>query len=246
MGKLRAVVLAAGRGIRMGGDTPKTLLPIYEGKPLLHFILEGLKREGIDDVLVVTGHRPNEVQDFAVAQWGEDGLSFIRNARFASWGNFHSVRVAIDQSPGMDLLVVNSDVVVTRDVYRRVVATEGDLGIAVEKRFTTDEEDMRVHLEGNRVRAISKHLKKAFSHGEFIGVSLLRPRAAEAFLEIAGEAEWRSDTAVYYEDVYDRMIGRCDVRAAFIEAGHYAEVDKPQDVPVAAAVAATHTADWEQ
>ncbi|HEY7875548.1 MAG TPA: NTP transferase domain-containing protein, partial [Actinomycetota bacterium] len=41
MAKLRAVVLAAGRGTRMGGGTPKTLLPIDGNEPLLHYILEG-------------------------------------------------------------------------------------------------------------------------------------------------------------------------------------------------------------
>ena len=229
----------------MGGNEAKTLIPISDGRPLLHFLLAGFKREGIDDILVVTGHRPNEVQEFVTNAWGEDGVSFVRNARFASWGNFHSVRVAIDQSPGMDLLVVNSDVVVTPDVYRRVVTGEGDLVIAVEKKFTTDEEDMRVHLDRDRVRAISKHLKKAFSHGEFIGVSLLRPRACDVYLEISSRAEWQSDTTIYYEDVYDRMIGRCEVRAAFAEPGRYAEVDTPEDVPVAAAVLAANAESWD-
>ena len=238
-------MLAAGRGIRMGGDTPKTLIPIFEGRSLFDYILSGFKREGIDDVLVVTGHRPNEVQESATRLWGEGELQFVRNARFASWGNFHSLRVAIDQSPGMDLLVVNSDVIVTPDVYRKAVATAGDLILGVEKKFTTDEEDMRVHLDGTRVRAISKHLKKSFSHGEFIGVSLLRTNAAAHYLEIAGEAEWRSDTGIYYEDVYDRMVGRCDVRATLFEPGRYAEVDTPQDVAVAASVIAANPGTWE-
>ncbi|MGH2694695.1 MAG: NTP transferase domain-containing protein, partial [Actinomycetota bacterium] len=58
MAKLRAVVLAAGRGIRMGGEVPKTLLPLEDKPPLLHYILEGLTREGIKDLLVVTGFAP--------------------------------------------------------------------------------------------------------------------------------------------------------------------------------------------
>lgn len=243
MAKLRAVLLAAGRGVRMGGEDPKALIRV-EDRSLAGYTIHGLKREGIDDLLVVTGHRHDRLVEAVTQEWGSEGLTLVRNARFASWGNFHSVRVAIDGSPGMDLLVVNSDIIITPEAYRRVVAGPGDLVIAVEKRYTTDEEDMRVHLDGDRVRGVSKHLKKAFSHGEFLGVSLIRPAAARAYLEVCQEAEWRSDTGLYYEDVYDRMIGRCDVRAALIDPGRYAEVDTPEDLPAAAAVARAHASEW--
>ncbi|HVF54421.1 MAG TPA: NTP transferase domain-containing protein [Actinomycetota bacterium] len=241
---MRAVVLAAGRGVRMGGETPKTLLPVGTNDALLHYILTGLAIAGVDDLLVVTGHRHVEIQDYVTANWKGPEAMYVRNARFASWGNFHSVRVAVDQSPGLDLLIVNSDVVVNPKVYRRVADTRGDLVLAVEKRFTLDNEDMRVRLDGSSVRAVSKHLKKAFSHGEYTGVSLIRPRAAALYLELSTDAEWQGDTTIYYEDIYDRMLGRCDARAALIETGEYAEIDEPEDVFAASNVILAHKDAW--
>src|SRR6187402_2145552 len=103
----------------MGGGTPKTLIPVSDGQgPLLQYILEGLKKAAIDDLLVVTGHRAEEVETFVTDSWGSDDVTFVRNMRYASWGNFHSVRVALDASPASDVLVVNSDIVVHPDVYR--------------------------------------------------------------------------------------------------------------------------------
>ena len=55
MAKVRAVVLAAGRGIRMGGATSKTLIPLGDREPMLHYILAGLHRAAIADLMVVTG-----------------------------------------------------------------------------------------------------------------------------------------------------------------------------------------------
>lgn len=245
MANLRAVVLAAGRGTRMGGETPKTLLPVDGRAPLLHYILEGLHAAGIGDLLVVTGHRPAEIQDYVTAHSKIDSVTFLRNMRFASWGNFHTVRVAIDQSPGMDVLVVNSDVIVHPDVYRDTADTHGDLVLAVQRRRVLDAEDMRVQLSGDRVLAIGKDLRMPLSHGEYAGVSLLRPEACRIYSEISTDLEWRADTNRYYEDVYEMMIQHgVDAHAALVPEGAYAEVDTPDDVPAAAAVIDRHPEAW--
>jgi choline kinase len=245
MAKLRAVVLAAGRGTRMGGTTPKTLLPIEDREPLLFYILEGLHSAGVDDLFVVTGHRPEEIQEYVTEHSKIEAVTFARNPRFASWGNFHSVRVALDQSPGMNVLVVNSDVIVHPRVYARVADTKGDLVLAVDNTRRLDEEDMRVELNRDRVLDIGKSLRMAVSHGEYAGVSLLRPAAAAVYNEMSTELEWRALTDLYYEDVYQMMIERAvDTHAALVGAGEYAEVDTPDDVAAAAEVVARNADAW--
>jgi choline kinase len=242
--RVRAAVLAAGRGIRMGGELPKCLIPLGDHEPPLYYILHGLKSSGVDDLIVVTGFRPPDVQEFVGKHWG-DATTFVFNARYASWGNFHSVRMCLDQSPGLDLLVINSDVVVVPDVYKRVIDAPGDLVLAVERRHGLNEEDMRVEVRGNQVRKIGKNLKMALSHGEFDGVSLIRSSAARLYLDYATDLQWRADTGVYYEDVYASMLDIIDCRAAYLTPGEYAEVDVPEDVPAAVSVIERHRDAWE-
>ncbi len=245
MAGVRAVVLAAGRGVRMGGGlVPKTLLPMGDEEPLLSYILRGLRGAGVSDLMVVTGHGKEHLEKYVGEHWTGDDPTFVFNARYASWGNFHSVRVAIDQSPGRDLLVVNSDVVVVPDVYARVASGDGDLVLAVQKKMRLDEEDMRVQLERRAVRAIGKHVPMGLSHGEFAGVSLMRPDAARVYLHAATNNEWASVTGVYYEDVYAAMIPRVRVTAVIVREGEYAEVDEPSNVPDAIEVIATHQGAW--
>ena len=245
MAGVRAVVLAAGRGVRMGGGlVPKTLLPMGDEEPLLSYILRGLHSAGIHDLMIVTGHGRAHIEEYVNEHWRGDKPAFVFNARFASWGNFHSVRVALDQSPGRDVLVVNSDVVVAPDVYARVAGAGGDLVLAVQKRMRLDEEDMRVQLDGRAVRGIGKSLPMGLSHGEFAGVSLLRPDAARAYLSAATDTEWRSLTHIYYEDVYAAMIPVVRVTASLVSEGEYAEVDEPSNVPDAIKVIATHQGAW--
>ncbi|MEA2487869.1 MAG: bifunctional UDP-N-acetylglucosamine pyrophosphorylase / glucosamine-phosphate N-acetyltransferase, partial [Actinomycetota bacterium] len=69
MANVRGVILAAGRGVRMGGETPKTIIPIADHQPLLHYILAGLSRAGLDDLMVITGHRPQDIESFVSEHW---------------------------------------------------------------------------------------------------------------------------------------------------------------------------------
>lgn len=242
MATVRAVVLAAGRGVRMGGRHPKTLLPLEDEEPILAHILSGLGAAGIADLAVVTGFMAEDVQEFVAARAGGMPATFMFNPRYASWGNFHSVRIALDQSPGRPVLVVNSDVVVAPDVYGAVASAAGDLALAVVRRPRLDEEDMRVRLRGERVVGIGKDLRMALSHGEFAGVSLVRPDAARLYAQAATALEWTGGTGAYYEDVYGRILGSVDARAVVVDARDYAEVDNPDDVAAAAAVARRHAA----
>ncbi len=246
MANVRAAVLAAGRGVRMGGAKPKSILTLDDHEPLLFYILEGLKRAGVDDLLVVTGFMPEAVTSFVTEHWGDESVSFVRNTRYASWGNFHSARMALDQSPGFDLMIVNSDIVVHPDVYTRVVETSGDLVLAVEERYGLDVEDMRVRLDNKRVTDIGKDLEMQFSAGEFCGISLLRERAHNAYRDVATAVEWERSSHIYYEDVYKRMLPQVDARAAEVRPGEYAEVDAPEDVKAAIEVIERHRNVFEQ
>jgi dTDP-glucose pyrophosphorylase len=63
---MRAVLLAAGRGQRLAPYTnhiPKPMLRLA-GRPLLQYILHGLRRCGVSQILLVTGYRGAEISAF--------------------------------------------------------------------------------------------------------------------------------------------------------------------------------------
>ncbi len=63
---MKAVILAAGKGVRLLPltlDTPKVLIEI-NGKPFLWYVLENLKKAGITEYGVVANHRIEKVQEF--------------------------------------------------------------------------------------------------------------------------------------------------------------------------------------
>jgi len=59
--KPRAIVLAAGKGERMKSERPKVLLPVL-GRPVLSYVLESAWDAGIGEIVLVVGHRADEVR----------------------------------------------------------------------------------------------------------------------------------------------------------------------------------------
>ena len=67
-----AVIMAAGRGTRMGGDLPKVLFEAA-GKPLVRWVLDALGVAGVTDRIVVVGYRAALVEETLA---GQPGVSF--------------------------------------------------------------------------------------------------------------------------------------------------------------------------
>jgi NDP-sugar pyrophosphorylase family protein len=60
----RAVILAAGRGTRMGemtSDTPKPMLSL-RGRPMLEHVLDNLEAAGFNEFLIVTGYHREKIE----------------------------------------------------------------------------------------------------------------------------------------------------------------------------------------
>src|SRR6202041_924376 len=73
-GPMKAVILAAGKGTRMGEltkDIPKPMLK-SKGKPLLEYIIDGMMTAGVREFFVVTGHRAEVGEEYFGdgSKWG--------------------------------------------------------------------------------------------------------------------------------------------------------------------------------
>ena len=90
-----AVILAASRGRGLEAittDRPKVMLPIA-GKPLLRWLVDGLKKESINDITVVGGYRADAI-DTAVGYRSTRGTE-----RRASWRRWPAPWKASSRTP---------------------------------------------------------------------------------------------------------------------------------------------------
>ncbi len=112
-----AVVLAAGKGTRLAatsGDVPKPLMPVA-GVPVIDRVLDTLAGDGLGKVVVVAGHRSEQVEQ---QLRGRPGVQIAHQD--PPLGTGHALLAARDLLGDTPMLVVWSDVVVEPGTYRLV------------------------------------------------------------------------------------------------------------------------------
>jgi phosphoenolpyruvate phosphomutase len=122
---LSAIVLAASRGHGLEavtGDRPKVMLPIA-GKPLLRWLIDGFKRERIDDITVVGGYRAEAIDP--------SGIKLVLNERHAETGELASLCCAIGAVEG-DTMIAYGDLIFRSYVLRDLVESDADFAIVVD------------------------------------------------------------------------------------------------------------------
>jgi bifunctional UDP-N-acetylglucosamine pyrophosphorylase/glucosamine-1-phosphate N-acetyltransferase/UDP-N-acetylglucosamine pyrophosphorylase len=68
-----AIILAAGKGKRMGTDLPKVLVPVC-GRPMIRYVIDAVRAAGVKRILVVVGYRADLVRRELADQ---SGIEFV-------------------------------------------------------------------------------------------------------------------------------------------------------------------------
>ncbi len=149
----RGVILAAGRGTRLGPLTdsvPKPLLDIG-GTPLLVRILDGLVEAGVVESVVVAGYRADQVRS---ALAGRSGVEIVVQTELN--GTAGAVALARDAVSGRPFVYAWGDILIRPDNYRRIVeaAASADAVIGI-NRVEDPSAGAAVTVDGDwRVRGI--------------------------------------------------------------------------------------------
>ena len=118
---MKAVILAAGKGTRMGDLTqslPKPMLRV-QGKPILHHILEGLLHAGITDTFIVTGWQAGVIEDH-FQDGSQLGLRLAYGRQTVQDGTGKAPELARDFVGPDPFLLTYGDILVRADTYARM------------------------------------------------------------------------------------------------------------------------------
>jgi UDP-N-acetylglucosamine diphosphorylase / glucose-1-phosphate thymidylyltransferase / UDP-N-acetylgalactosamine diphosphorylase / glucosamine-1-phosphate N-acetyltransferase / galactosamine-1-phosphate N-acetyltransferase len=130
----RAVLLAAGRGTRLGALTanfPKPLLEVG-GRPIIVHILEGLARAGIAEVTIVTGHFA-DLLETEIGNGDQAGLRIRYLRQSEPDGTARALALARDHVGAGQFFAGWGDILVLPENYARIVkaARFADIVVAV-------------------------------------------------------------------------------------------------------------------
>jgi len=124
----KAVLLAAGRGIRMRELTVELPKPMIEvrGKPVLQHIVEGLRDAGIREFFIIVGYRADAVQNF----FG-DGSRYKIAIQYATQvvqdGTGRVVDIAQNFADNSAFILSYGDILVDPQNYKSIVDLPDDV-----------------------------------------------------------------------------------------------------------------------
>ena len=243
----KAIILSAGQGSRLGHLTdskPKCLIE-FNGRTLLDRQLDALAVNGVEDVVVVTGFRDDQIEA-ALKRRSDIGPSVrtVYNPFYKVADNLGSLFVARDEIQG-DVLVWNGDTLVSEELMEQVVGNSDQDGICVtiDRKPDYDEDDMKVIVDdAGRLHAIGKRLDLTQVNAESIGLLAFRGAGAQTFRHAIERAIRTSEgTTIWYLRVIHQIALEAPVWTLDINGHEWGEVDFPEDVENAQAL----TARWD-
>ncbi|MBL8555737.1 MAG: phosphocholine cytidylyltransferase family protein [Phenylobacterium sp.] len=228
----RAIILAAGQGKRLlplTEDRPKCLIEL-SGRTLLAWQLLRLQAAGVQETVIVTGFRADQVE----AEVARLGLAMPVRLQFNPFYTVSDntascwiVREEFDR----EVLVLNGDTLFGPGIAEKLLsAAVADITVTIDRKPAYDADDMKVLTEQGRLMAIGKTIT-AYD-AESIGFLRFSPAGAARFR--AGVEQVLSHPEGlrrWYLSVIDELArAGVDVRVCSIEGLEWGEMDFPQDV----------------
>ena len=217
-----ALILAAGRGARLGTGAPKCLAPIG-GRTLVEPQLDALEEVGVDDVTIVVGFQADAVSDIVAGR-----ARLVLNERYAETNSLYSFLLGCD-AVASGGFVINADVLFESSILARIV-TSGQGAVAFDSCSGDDDEHMKVALQGIRLVEMRKDLERRRTCGENLGLLRLGRRAASttiaaarAIVAAGGQNDWLA-SAVNVAAVAHV------IRCVDVAGTPWIEIDYPEDL----------------
>lgn len=263
----RAILIAAGRGKRLGAHTeevPKCMVPVGT-RTILGWVWEAFSLAGIEELVVIRGYRGDILETFVRGLVPK--VTFVDNTEWETNNVLLSLAYArryLDEP----CLISYSDIIFTPAVARAAVESPADIGLVIDRRFRDIYDGRTEHpLEEGEVSdlmpdgSVARVGKRALSPedavGEYIGLVRLSARGVAVVANtldqlahrFAGREEQPFQRAASYRNAYQTDLwqqlidGGMRIDPVFID-GHWREIDTGQDLDRARMLVESSAKEW--
>ena len=218
---MQGVILAAGRGTRMGDmDMPKCLLKIGN-LSLIQYQLSCLSQLGIDDVMIITGYNEHMIKEHLVKEHLDTNIKYEFNENFENTNNLYSLFKAKNFVKD-DFICLHADLLFHRKILKKCYEHDADICLVIEK--NTRVETIRVKIESGKILQINKTLPMDSADGNFIGMVKFRKTIHKSLFDEMSELIEQQNLNAYFVVAIEKMIKK-GIYAEFVETENLPWID---------------------
>ena len=218
-----ALILAAGRGTRMGQiDIPKCLLDIG-GTSIINNQIKNFKNAGINRIFIVTGYNSELIHSHL-----NGDFIFLHNSDYANTNNLHSVWAAKD-SLDDDFICVYGDLLFHKEILENCIQNDNDICLVIEKNVRS--ETMKVKIENNLIVEVNKSISQDLADGNFIGMAKFKKSMIPVLFGEISLLVDNGNLKSYYTSAIESLIKK-DEKINFVETNNFPwmDIDEEQEL----------------
>ncbi len=230
----RALILAAGRGSRMGALTeerPKCFVPLC-GKPLLEWQMEALRAAGIEQIAIVTGYMAEEFRG--------RGDAIFHNPRWAETNMVSTLACAAPWLEAGPCVVSYADILYHPRHVRSLLDSSSDLALTYDLlwnrlwdlRFEeplSDAETFRVNGEDRLTEIGGRPRSQEEIQGQYMGLLKFTPVGWSRIRAFLGGLSATERDRLDMTSLLRRLLERGQEIVAVPVQGQWCEVDSERD-----------------
>ena len=233
---MRALILAAGRGSRLGvvGDNQPKCLVQLDGKPLLARQLAALRRGGATSIGMVRGYRAEMLTD--------PSLTYFENPRWKETNMVVSLCAASSWLRSETVIVSYADIFYRGDLIRGLAASQGPLVISYDRRWRelwsrrfadplADAETFRIGADGALLEIGGKTQRIEDIEGQYMGLLKFTPPAWERVEALLAQLDAPVRDKLDMTGLLRRILAtESGLIRTFATEGQWGEIDNAGDI----------------
>ena len=239
---MNAIIIAAGSGKRISNDTkniPKSMVKV-NGKPIIEYQLDVLKKVGINEIYVITGPYSEK--------FNIKNVKYVKDKEYEKHDILGSLMEAKKIMNG-DTLVLYSDIIFELKIIEKIMNSKEDISIAVDMNWEKNyewrtehpkSEAENVEIKNNNIIRIKKNIENVNNNvGEFLGIIKFTNKGNELFVKKYEELvnmntglfhESPSILKAYVTDMIQELIDSNIKIKPILVSGKWCEIDTMQDL----------------
>jgi len=218
---MKIVILAAGKGSRLGMDTPKALVELTKGEKIIDLQIERLSKHiSLENIFLVVGFMQEKVRE------SHPELKYIFNERYDCTNTGKSLLKALEHiGTEDDILWLNGDVVFDAEIIPKLIKTNESCVLVDNKKCDVEEVKYTTGSTGY-IDAISKTVSNP--EGEALGINIIKSKHLPLFKRHL--IHINDDD--YFEKAIENMIKKdvIEIIPVNVDGLFCHEIDFPQDL----------------